>query len=174
MRHCNDIRQPAAIMKRRPIRTIALAAFALAAIGCSAKAQNAAACKLSPLGAAKVAAVLDGGTLMLDDGRELRLAGVEVAAASRDALQALAGDRPLRLERLGPEQDRYGRLVAYAFPGDAPQSLQASLLEQGRARVSARIGAKPCADALLTLERAARAARRAPRPSDPPRKWLLR
>lgn len=147
-------------MKRRLIRTIAAAALMWAAFVCSARAQDAAACKLIALGAANVASVLDGGTLMLDDGRELRLAGIEVAAGSRDALQALAASQKLRLERLGSEQDRYGRLVAYAFPGEAAQSLQAALLEQGRARVSARIGAKPCAEALLTMERAARLAKR--------------
>jgi endonuclease YncB( thermonuclease family) len=146
-------------MKRRLPRTIASAAFALASIVCSARAQDAA-CKLTALGSATVTSVRDGGTLMLDDGRELRLAGIEVAAGSRDALLVLAAGQKLRLERLGPEQDRYGRLIAYAFPGEAAQSLQAALLEQGRARVSARIGAKPCAEALLTMERAARAAKR--------------
>ncbi len=117
-------------------------------------------CKLTAIGGAKVAAVQEGGTLMLDDGRELRLAGVEIAGGSRGALQALVGDRPLRLERLGPEQDRYGRLVGFAFAGDDGQSLQTALLAQGRARVSARIGDKACAEALLTTERQARAARR--------------
>jgi endonuclease YncB( thermonuclease family) len=146
-------------MKRRRIQTIVSSAFACAMIVCSARAQDAT-CKLTALGTATVAAVLDGGTLMLDDGRELRLAGVEIAAGSRDALQALVAGRPLRLERLGPEQDRYGRLVAFAFAGDSGQSLQSALLEQGRARVSARIGAKPCAEALLTMERAARLAKR--------------
>lgn len=147
-------------MKRRRILTIVSVALTCATIVCSARAQDATACKLTALGTAKVAAVRDGGTLMLDDGRELRLAGIEITAGSRDALQALAGGQLLRLERLGPEQDRYGRLVAFAFAENAAQSIQAALLEQGRARVSARIGAKSCAEALLTIERAARAAKR--------------
>ena len=62
----------------------------------------------------------------------------------------------LRLERLGPEQDRYGRLIGVAFVGDAPQSVQQTLLEQGQARVSARVGDKACADALLRAEQASR------------------
>lgn len=146
-------------MKRCLIRTIVSAALLSALFVCSARAQDTA-CKLTSLGTAAVASVRDDGTLMLDDGRELRLAGIEVAAGSREALQGLAGGRKLRLERLGPELDRYGRLVAFAFPGEATQSLQAALLEQGRARVSARIGTKPCAEALLTMERAARLAKR--------------
>ena len=60
----------------------------------------------------------------------------------------------------GADRDRYGRLVAFAFAGDAKQSLQQTLLEQGQARVSARVGDKACADALLAAERQARAARR--------------
>jgi hypothetical protein len=97
---------------------------------------------------------------MLDDGRELRLAAIEVTDTSRSALQVLASGRPLRLEKLGAEQDRYGRLVAFAFAGDSRQSLQQALLEQGQARVSARVGNKACADALLTTERSAREVRR--------------
>src|ERR1700687_6199835 len=61
---------------------------------------------------------------------------------------------------LGP-RDRYGRLVAFAFIGDDQQSVQQAMLEQGHARVSARVGDKECADTLLSAERAARAARRA-------------
>jgi endonuclease YncB( thermonuclease family) len=129
---------------------------------CSAGAQ--AGFDLTAAGTGKVAAVRDGRTLMLDDGRELRLAAIEIAAASHDALQALAAGRVLKLERLGPgkalEQDRYGRLVAFAFADDGEQSLQQTLLEQGFARVSARVGAKACAEALLTTEREARAASR--------------
>ena len=73
---------------------------------------------------------------------------------------ALIADRALRLERLGAEHDRYGRLVVFAYAGEATQSLQTALLEQGRARVSARIGNKACADLLLAAEARARAAGR--------------
>ncbi len=132
------------------------AAFALAAPAAFAEI----ACKLTPLGAAPVAAVRDGRTLALSDGRELRLAAIEAGEESRAALQALAGRQTLRLERLGPGEDRYGRIVAFAFAGDAKRSLQEALLEQGQARVSARVGNKACADGLLALERAARAGRK--------------
>jgi endonuclease YncB( thermonuclease family) len=146
------------MMKRRRILAIVIAAPATIFFVCSAGAQTP--CKLTALGTAKVAAVQDGGTLMLDDGRELRLAGIEVADGSRGALQTLIGDRPLRLERLGTGEDRYGRLVAFAYPPETQESLQEALLAQGRARVSARIGTKACAEALLTTERKARAERR--------------
>jgi endonuclease YncB( thermonuclease family) len=123
-----------------------------------ARAQQA--CPLATIGTAKVAAVRDGRTLLLADGRVLRLAAIEVTGASRAALQALAAGRALRLAKLGPDHDRYGRLVAFAFVDDAGQSLQQTMLEQGQARVAARVGDKACADALLAAERQARAARR--------------
>ena len=147
-------------MKRRSRRNLLIASAAAlgALLVCNAAAQEP--CKLTTIGTANVAAVRDGRTLLLADGRELRLAAIEVADASRATLQALVAGHPLRLERLGPEHDRYGRLVAFAFIGDAQQSVQQALLEQGHARVSARVGDKPCADGLLSAERAARTARR--------------
>ena len=114
-------------------------------------------CRGVAIGTAEAAAVRDGRTVQLADGRELRLMGIEAGEDSR-ALQALIDGRPLRLERLGPETDRYGRLTALAYAGDSPQSLQAALLEQGRARVSPRVGAKSCAALWLAAETRARAA----------------
>ena len=132
----------------------------LATLACMSAAAAQEKCKLTAIGSANVTGVRDTGTLMLGDGRELRLAGIELAAGSRDALQALAGGQRLRLERLGADLDRYGRLVAFVFAGNGEQSLQQALLAQGRARVAARVGAKACAEALLATEREARAAGR--------------
>jgi len=131
-------------------------AIALAPVS-SATAQET--CKLTDIGRGTVAGVRDGRTLLLADGRELRLAAIE-ATDSRDALQSLVGNRDLQLKKLGPEVDRYGRLVAFVFADNSQLSVQQILLEQGAARASARIGNKACADLLLTAERTARAARR--------------
>ena len=117
------------------------------------------ACKLPGLGTATVAGVRDGRTLLLADGRELRLAAIEAGDASRAALNVLAASRMLRLEKLGPEQDRYGRVVAIVYTDDAHESLQQLMLAQGDARVSARVDDRPCAE-LLKAERAARTAAR--------------
>jgi endonuclease YncB( thermonuclease family) len=117
-------------------------------------------CKLTDAGTGTAAGLRDGRTLLLADGRELRLAAIEVTGDSRAALQSLVDKRDLRLKQLGPERDRYGRLVAFVFVDDNQQSVQQTLLEQGWARVSARTGNKACADLLLASERVARAARR--------------
>jgi endonuclease YncB( thermonuclease family) len=128
----------------------------------AAQAAAQSSCPLAPVGTATVATVRDGRTLALADGRVLRLAAIEAPADSRAALQALVAGQTLRLERLGADadRDRYGRLVAFAFAGDAKQSLQDALLEAGNARVSARIGDMACAKGLLEAEKAARDARR--------------
>ena len=141
-------------MKRRSRRLLLFAA-ASALFVCDAAAQEP--CRLSVIGTATAACAT--AARFARRRRELRLAGIE-AGDDNGALQTLPGGRPLRLERLGPEQDRYGRLVGFAFVGNAAQSVQQTLLEQGQARVSARVGDKACADALLHAEQAARAAKR--------------
>src|SRR5664279_4851542 len=148
------------MMKLQSILAIVSVASGWALAMCNAAAQEP--CKLTPMGVAKATAVRDGRTLLLEDGRELRLAAIEAGDASDDALRRLIGGQALRLEqqnRKGEEFDRYGRLLAFAYAGDAQQSLQQGLLEQGLAQVSARAGGRACAEALLTAERAARAAR---------------
>jgi len=131
--------------------------MALPVLLCSAAAQES--CKLAEMGTGRVASVRDGRTLLLTDGRELRLAAIEVTDESRGALQSLVGGRDVRLKKLGPGQDRYGRLVAFVYVDDSQQSVQQAMVEQGQARVSARIGDKSCADAMLRAERTARLAR---------------
>lgn len=140
------------------VRVAILSGIILSAVVCPVAAQDA--CRLAAIGVGTVAAVRDGRTLLLDDGRELRLAAIEVNDDSVAALQSLVAGRGLRLEKLGPEHDRYGRLTALAYLDDKGPSVQQSMLEQGRARVSARIGNKACADLLLGAERTARATRR--------------
>jgi endonuclease YncB( thermonuclease family) len=139
------------------IRSLGLATVAAALLVGPAFAQSA--CKPTSIGTATVTAVRDGRTLSLKDGRTLRLAGIEVTAASPAALRRLAAGKILRLGKLGPDHDRYGRLVALAFAGNANQSLQQALLAAGEARVGPRVGDMACARVLLAAEKAARAAR---------------
>lgn len=133
--------------------TIALALLASTAV---ARAD----CRLSPVGSATVSAVRDGRTLDLADGRQLRLAAIEADMSGRAALHRLAAGHALRLMRLGPEIDRYGRLYAFAVAAGRTETLQAELLRAGAARVSARVGDWNCAKTLLKMERAARESHR--------------
>ena len=132
--------------------------FIIAASLCGGSARGAP-CALPTGGTGTVAAVRDGRTMTLTDGRELRLAGIETAGRGADTLRTLTDGQILQL-RAGPSTDRYGRLVAYAALPGAGQTLQEALLAQGEALVSARIGEKTCSEALFAAERAARAAKR--------------
>ena len=105
--------------------------------------------------------MIDGRTVQLTDGREVRLAGIEAPESAKAALETLVSGHDIVLRKLGAETDRYGRVVALVAvqPEDAGgQTVQQTLLAQGHARVSATIGDKACADAFLSAEKAARAA----------------
>lgn len=75
--------------------------------------------------AAIVAAVIDGDTIRLDDGRTVRYLGVNTPEygqpfyeeAKRFNEQLVIG-KPVRLETPGKERDRYGRELAYVFVED--------------------------------------------------------
>ena len=114
--------------------------------------------------------VIDGRTFALDDGREVRLAAIEVppfetgaapAAAARAALDALIGGDDIVLRRADISTDRYGRLVAYAYAVRDGEELfaQGELIASGFARVSDHVGGHACASELLKSENAARAAK---------------
>jgi endonuclease YncB( thermonuclease family) len=117
-------------------------------------------CAPEVIGAATVRTVADGRTLTLNDGREVRLAGIEVPTgdAARAALAGAVAGQTVTLARLGPAFDRYGRRLALlSRPGQPP--VQLVLLRQGLARVAARVGDAGCARRFLQAEGAARAAR---------------
>ena len=144
------------------MRLVALLACVLAASGAAAQEQQQPACAWQDAGTGTVRAVLDGRTVALTDGREVRLAGIEtpdvaaLAAASTIALEAMLGNREVALKRLGEDQDRHGRLLAHAFVDG--RSAQQTLLAAGHARVAARVGDAACARQLLSAEQAARTA----------------
>lgn len=163
----------------RPLMSRLAATLALVCASTPAWAQAPAPCRLESIGSASVTAVRDGRTLLLGDGREVRLAGVELPAdgSAQSALEQLTLNRSVTLRTPGAMEDRYGRAVAYVFTGEAGDlSVQHALLSAGRARVSARTGGHACAGGLLTHERAARQAKLglwadvnyAPRQSDNP------
>ena len=83
------------------------------------------------IGTATVASVRDGRTVLLADGRELRLAAIEVTDSSRDASATWSTATTLRLEQLGNAPDRYGRLVAFVY-GETEQSVQQAWSRRAR------------------------------------------
>jgi len=120
-------------------------------------------CLFEPQGEGRVAAVIDGRSLRLEDGREIRLAGIERAgtdtAGGRAVLSAIAGGRDVTLHGDDDSPDRYGRQAAFLFAAGSDQSVQSELLRRGGALFSADIADKECAAALAAAEGAARDAK---------------
>ena len=123
-----------------------------------------AACEFSLQGEGRVGAVLDLRTFRLDDGREVRLAGIELPndadAASAAMLGALIAGREVSLHGSDDRPDRYGRQSAFAFLKGAETPIQSELLAQGTAFASPALTDKACSAALLAAEATARTARR--------------
>ena len=134
-------------------RTVSFAALAVSFATSAARAEEA--CRFVTIGSATVRAVSNSG-ITLEDGRTLRLAGVELASRTE-----LSPGTALILKRLSAasETDRYGRLNAHAFITEdgTERWLQADLVSRGLARVSSRVGDPACARSLLAREQAARA-----------------
>jgi endonuclease YncB( thermonuclease family) len=124
-----------------------------------------------------VVRVIDGETVVLDEGVELRLIGVlapraievgaepgtwPLEAAARDALRTLVLGSSVELAFAGERTDRYGRLQAHAFVADkdGPKWVQGHLVELGLARTYAVAASHACARELLAIESVARDAGR--------------
>jgi endonuclease YncB( thermonuclease family) len=124
-----------------------------------------------------VTRVLDPETVVLDDGRELRLIGTlapraidadaepgtwPAETAASEALRALVLGKSIALGFAGERADRYGRIQAHAFlvAGEERRWVQRELIESGFARAYALAGNRACAKELLAAEQAAREARR--------------
>jgi micrococcal nuclease len=130
-------------------------------------------CRLETGGTHSVAKVIDGETLVLDDGREVRLIGalapkaIEVGAqagtwppesAAHEALTALVLAKTITLKFATEQTDRYGRLLAQVFvhEGEARRWVQAALIADGHARLYALKDQRACLADLAAAEDAAR------------------
>ncbi|NEV01439.1 thermonuclease family protein [Bradyrhizobium sp. UFLA 03-164] len=131
------------------------------AIGTSIGSAAAGGCNFEIQGEGRVAAVVDARSLRLDDGREVKLAGIEVADRTKAvaALTALLVGRDVTLRGQDDTPDRYGRQPAYAFLEGQEIPVQGELLRRGLALVSSEVADKDCAAALMAAEAEARAAR---------------
>ena len=137
-------------------------AVSLQLLTCMGRA-DAADCALDQQGEGRVAAVVDARSFRLEDGREIRLAGIERAgtdgARARAALSALVEGREVILHGEDDAPDRYGRQIAFVFVAGSEHSVQAELLRRGEALISSDTAEKNCAAALATAEQTARDAK---------------
>jgi endonuclease YncB( thermonuclease family) len=118
----------------------------------------------------RVTAINERLELTLEDGRVLKLAGLDPPHPTPDdpeldikAQQKLANwlvSRNISFRAVGPERDRWGRTPAFVFAGTepAPLSVNESVLDAGLARFEPAPEAKPCRLRFLAAEAAGRAA----------------
>jgi endonuclease YncB( thermonuclease family) len=175
---------PSALLRRVLLFALIAGAVALATpVHAAARRASApAVCQRETVATGTVKAIIDGRGFVLTDGREIRLAGIEVpplpatsapidaaataaasgardpAVAAANALTALVANREVILQAPKLVTDRYGRIIAdAAVVGTDTGSVVKILLSQGLARVAASAGEPACAAELRTAERAARA-----------------
>lgn len=121
-----------------------------------------------------VTKIVDGDTLVLVDGREVRLTGIQapklslgrpnfdvwpLAEEARDAAIDLVLGKSVTLRFAGARADRHGRVLAQVFVAREDggfEWLQEELLRRGLARVYTFSDNRACSEELLKAERAAR------------------
>jgi endonuclease YncB( thermonuclease family) len=121
-----------------------------------------------------VVEIVDGDTLLLADGRQVRLVGIQapklplgrsgfkawpLAEEAKAALAGLALDRAVTLGYGGRRIDRHGRALAHLF-GETGLWIQGALIDRGMARVYSFVDNRALVPELLAREAAARAAGR--------------
>lgn len=140
-----------------------------AVLGGAARAE----CVLPVTESVNVAEAVDAETLLLDDGRKVRLVNLlsprrplwleadrpwPAAEAAHKALQMLtAGQRvALALDERG--EDRHGRLLAQVFleRGDGRLWVQGEMVDRGHGRAWSLVSGRACVEALIAREAAAR------------------
>jgi endonuclease YncB( thermonuclease family) len=157
---------PAIVIEIGWARRAIIAVCGLMLIAASTAPAMAAGCAFEPQGEGRVAAVIDGRSFRLQDGREIRLAGIEPAVtadAKADrtaALAAIVADHEVSLRGQDDSPDRYGRQSALVFLASSDTPVQAQLLAQGDALVSTDVTDKDCAAILMAAEAAGRQAKR--------------
>ena len=121
-------------------------------------------------GTAMVVEVVDGDTVVLADGRQVRIVGIQapklplgrpdfepwpLADGAKAALEALALGRRVTLGYGGRREDRYGRALAHLYLDDGTW-LQGAMLGRGLARVYTFDDNRALIPELLTREQMAR------------------
>jgi endonuclease YncB( thermonuclease family) len=162
-------------------RRAAILLCALLITAAATRSAIAAGCSFEPQGEGRVSAVIDNRTFRLEDGREVRLAGVQTVTTGATALAALIAGREVTLRGEADAPDRWGLQPAFVFASGANTSVQGPdasvqgsdasvqgsdtsvqglLLTEGEALLSGDIADKGCATELADAEAAARRAKR--------------
>lgn len=126
-------------------------------------------------GEVTVVSAVDGDTVVLDDGRQVRLVGIQapklplgrpnfqawpMGEEAKAALEMMSQGKTAVLRVAPTSPDRHGRILAHLVEKDSGRWMQGELLRQGLARVYTFPDNRVLADELLALEREARSENR--------------
>jgi endonuclease YncB( thermonuclease family) len=158
--YSNQARTQRRVMTQTPARFAAVASACTIVLAAAASPADAAGCAFEPQGEGRVASVIDARTFRLEDGREVRLAGIEPNATDQTsrtaALSAIVIGHEVTLRGEDDTPDRYGRQRAYAFVDGSETPVQALLLAQGEVLVSGTVANRDCGSLLANAEAEAR------------------
>lgn len=158
-----------------PYRLLAILALFFAPLIAAAESDIPLPKGLKAAGSAVAVEVVDGDTVVLDTGKEVRLVGLQapklplgrrgfrkwpLADESKATLERLTLNRRLTLHYGGREVDRHRRLLAHLGDAETGQWIQGAMLAQGMARVYTFKDNRSVVAEMLALERAARDAGR--------------
>jgi len=151
-----------------------LALFLVIALGGAVASAGEVETRLQAGESAAVVEVVDGDTVRLDDGRQVRLVGIQapklplgrrgfaewpLADTARQSVTELTQGRVVRLAYGGARMDRHRRALAHLFVGEGTW-VQGEMLSRGLARVYTFPDNRSLAAEMLALEDAARRDRR--------------
>jgi endonuclease YncB( thermonuclease family) len=145
--------------RMRAAKLIMVHVRAVLAIAIASAPAHAADCRFAPQGEGRVIEIIDARTIRLNDGREVRLTGIEPIDGDAAALSRLIARRDVTLRGETDAPDRYGRQPAFVFLDDTGASVQSQLLAQGAALASTAVTDKDCAADLAASEASARRVR---------------
>jgi endonuclease YncB( thermonuclease family) len=137
-------------------------------------ANSESACDFESLASGKVASIVDGRSFVLEDGREVRIAGIEVPSTedpshpnhlntagtrAKAALASLLLGETVELQGPSLVNDRYGRTVAFVHLPKMAESAAHAMLAMGHAWAAGDVGNTACGTEILSRERVARTAK---------------
>ncbi len=129
-----------------------------------------AACDLTQGGTEKIVEIIDGDTVVLASGKQVRMVGTQapklalsrknftdwpLAKQAKQTLENIALGQTVTLKYGGRKTDRHGRILAHLFTEDGTW-LQKYMLEQGLARTYSFKDNRSCITELLKAEQTAR------------------
>lgn len=151
----------------RPAIASLASAILLSAVLVAGCGQRAALDALAPGEGGTVASAPTGDSLVLEDGRKVRLAGVDApsgdepfAAEAQGVLQSLVVGRKVELLEGGADKDAYGRTIAQVREPERGLWVEAELLRLGAARVRTYPDNRAMVPRMLEAEAEARKAGR--------------